>query len=443
MTARQKKMMMESTLDDFTTRLRHSRHLSHVFKRKQRLAKYLAALCLLSVVVVIVQVELRLRVLDHGTSAPAADLLPINILRGVSVFLTLLLEVLLLLYAHTTFELLHACKSTINWSTYFELALMALVCLMGTIPPGVETTVAIPLMKSDGVEDLIKDNFALIDGGRPRWHVDQLGALVLLRLPLIINWLVSVYVITSPAYIAWQYNVEVTPMFRVKYLYTQYPFPLVALVFLSSWLSGTFGMHILEYAFEPSLATWLFASFDIMTGTGWSVALARTLLGRLLSVLCALLGILCIAVLTATLCGASELDATEVWLIRSIQQRQANLAKSRYAIDMIEKAFLIKRAIRRREEGGDSATHRATIRRHRAALTQSLRLFKRARLSTDNGMQVANVKTLYGLMCTLQADQRTMQATLAQLATKVDELAAPSQASRAEEAADAGADSGE
>jgi len=202
-------------------------------------------------------------------------------------------------------------------------------------------------------------------------------------------------------------------------------------------------MHILEYAFEPSLATWLFASFDIMTGTGWSVALARTLLGRLLSVLCALLGILCIAVLTATLCGASELDATEVWLIRSIQQRQANLAKSRYAIDMIEKAFLIKRAIRRREEGGDSATHRATIRRHRAALTQSLRLFKRARLSTDNGMQVANVKTLYGLMCTLQADQRTMQATLAQLATKVDELAAPSQASRAEEAADAGADSGE
>jgi len=73
--------------------------------------------------------------------------------------------------------------------------------------------------------------------------VDQLGALAFLRVPLIIKWVVSVYVIASPVFIAWQYNVHVTSMFRVKFLFTQYPWTLLLLIFCSALLSGMFVMR--------------------------------------------------------------------------------------------------------------------------------------------------------------------------------------------------------
>eukprot|EP00966_Prymnesium_polylepis_P240303 5557288-Prymnesium_polylepis.1 len=45
-------------------------------------------------------------------------------------------------------------------------------------------------------------------------HIDALGVLVFLRLPLMAKWVIASGFLPSPSFLAWKYNVEVSPMFR-------------------------------------------------------------------------------------------------------------------------------------------------------------------------------------------------------------------------------------
>ena len=67
------------------------------------------------------------------------------------------------------------------------------------------------------------------------------------------RWWVSVYVIASPVYIAWQYNVHVTSMFRLKYLFTQRPMTIVISALAAAWSCGAIALHVLEFSSEPSI----------------------------------------------------------------------------------------------------------------------------------------------------------------------------------------------
>ena len=74
-----------------------------------------------------------------------------------------------------------------------------------------------------------------------------------LRVPHILLWIVDAYVIASPVYIAWQYNVHATPFFRIKYLFTQRPLLIVLILLIVVWLGGALTLHAIEFALEPNL----------------------------------------------------------------------------------------------------------------------------------------------------------------------------------------------
>jgi len=425
MTRRQREMMIASTLDDFTQRVKSTRAVTLIIVRRQQLARQLAAVGILSVLIVFIEMELRLSTLHYGYDVPSNELVPLNVLRGFACALTVALVVLLLLSHWNHWALKRSCSAPVGWLAYLELGIELLICCVGIVPPYVETTVPMWLSQDPPLSDL-HSRWA------SHWHLDQLGVLVLLRVPLIIGWLISIRILSSPVYIAWQYNVQVTPMFRIKYLFTQLPWTMIALVAVTALLSGTFGMHVLEYAFEPRLDAWFFATYDVMVGLGWSVTIAATGLGRCISVTCSLLGILCLAVLTATLCGASELDATEVWLIASMQQRQALIVRNQQAIGIITTALRVYQAAarKRRAAPAEARVAELEIRYHRAAMRMQTRQFKTARLNSNGAMNVTNIKTLDGLMRTMQSTQAAMRqeqtdikAMLTQLAANVDAMA--------------------
>ena len=55
---------------------------------------------------------------------------------------------------------------------------------------------------------------------------------------------------SSPVYVAWEYNVHVTELFEIKFLFTQYPMRVLGITLLCSWACGAICLHVLEFAWE-------------------------------------------------------------------------------------------------------------------------------------------------------------------------------------------------
>jgi len=93
-------------------------------------------------------------------------------------------------------------------------------------------------------------------------------------------------------------------------------------------------LHVFEFHFRRSLATWLMAGLDIVIGLGWGPLVPTTVVGRLTAICMAAVGVFATALLTATLSGAFELEASELWIISKVEQRRAERlrrnAASRY-----------------------------------------------------------------------------------------------------------------
>ena len=183
---------------------------------------------------------------------------------------------------------------------------------------------------------------------------------------------------------------------------------------LSAWLTGSIALHALEFAFDDSFTLWLFTSFDLMTGLGYTTSMPRTVLGRMCVVFLVLIGILCIAVITATLCGSSELDATEVWLIGTLLRRKMLSIKHDHSVRMIQRcAKLYHAKVRRRQN--NTLQNRMAVRTSRIALNTLIQEFKATRYNSIAGVQVTNIKTLDGLV-------RNLDAKVTGLGQKVDAM---------------------
>lgn len=219
-------------------------------------------------------------------------------------------------------------------------------------------------------------------------------------------------------YITWQFSVRVSGVFRIKYLLSQRPFQTLLLTILSTWLVGSICLHVLEFPFEPNFAPWLFSSFDLLTGIGWSSVAARTIGGRVVGLTISVVGILSIAVLTATLCTSSELDGTEVWLIRRLSDLHKSRAEKAAATKLISASFRSWRAAKNRSQfkalSMPAAAARAAAAYRRAHLDQiaATRQFRATKLHTGSGSNVANVKTIHGDIRTLRIQQIQLQNVL-------------------------------
>ena len=138
-------------------------------------------------------------------------------------------------------------------------------------------------------------------------------------------------------------------MFRLKYLFTRRPMQTLLYTTLLWWFAGAFMLHVFEYQFTPSFATWLVTSFDYLVGLGYGPLMpgdahghgqnlartrpgharpplprcasprpsyratrrahrADTLIGRLVSCSLCMVGVLAAAMLTAMFADSFELD---------------------------------------------------------------------------------------------------------------------------------------
>lgn len=393
LTDRMKKMLATSVLDDFSTRSRMSKGVRETAAKKQQLARMLSILGMISLLVMLIAVHMRLVVLWEPEPA---TLVSINVMKSINIVVTLAMEVLIVRFHALNHKLIAQCSGEIgafDWAwPIFEGACM----LVGITLPGVEYTFPAPRLDHSplAIESCppTKTNCTMM------WHFDQLGILQLgFRVPFIFMWWVSFNVIASPVYIAWQYNVHASPTFRIKYLFTRRPLQMVGIIFVSVWACGALTLHALEFPHEESLIVWVFATFDVMSGLGWSGPLPATYIGRVTGVLISLFGILCIAVLTAALCSSSELDATEAWLIGQIEHRAHSQRRMQIATTMVQKAFRMHLRF-----GGSTAPagREAEWRRARRAVVRDVMRFRAARINAERDARdesrFMNVKTLHG-----------------------------------------------
>jgi len=80
----------------------------------------------------------------------------------------------------------------------------------------------------------------------------------------------------------------------------------------------------------------LFVSWELMSGLGWGDVSIRSLAGRLVCVYLSAVGIVCVAMLTATFYSLSELGATEGTLIKAIERRSLGRAERDAAVRLIQ-----------------------------------------------------------------------------------------------------------
>ena len=130
---------------------------------------------------------------------------------------------------------------------------------------------------------------------------------------------------------------------------------------LSSWAAGAVCLHALEFERERSFITWLFTAYDLMAGVGYSVT-PVTVPGRAISVYLSSVGIVCIAVLTATLCSSSELDASEAWLISSIQRRAAQHTATVHGVTFVQKNWRLRKTLEQHQGVASFSSRRAVAR---------------------------------------------------------------------------------
>jgi len=92
----------------------------------------------------------------------------------------------------------------------------------------------------------------------------------------------------------------------------------------------------------------LFISWELMSGLGWGDVIVRSLIGRIVCVFLSAIGIVCIALLTATFYSLSELGATEGSLIKAIERRVLGTAEREAAV-LLMQTWARRRLVRLRE----------------------------------------------------------------------------------------------
>ena len=309
-----------------------------------------------------------------------------------------------------------------------------LVLLVGVIPPGVEREVELPLIEGaifDGLGDH-DDPMADMSTAVVR-SVTVVALLQFVRLILLFGYLLratmSLGNVRSPAVLSWQYGRVVEPSFRVKYLFTRYPFAVLLTSTLSSLISGAFCTHALEPALKASYWRAIFEGIVLMTDA--PVTEVETVPGSIVAIVMIVVGVTNVAFLTATLAQKSELTCNEANLIREIEEDAVVRHRQKLALCRLQ-TFLRARA--RGRSGRRASAVTKACRRRSGSDDQGAG----ARVAGGKSFtQVSNMAVLHQELEGLSSQQLELSRSVAEIramqAAMMRAVGASSDASRAAE----------
>jgi len=407
LTKREKQLTMVS-VDSIRARFLQSSKMRKLAKAKRQISLFLVFFTVSSIIFMCAEVSTRL---DDGSMSV------IDGLRGANLAFTLLSLGLLIMYYRAHVMLIYAIQAPLGFAQCVIPLLECIVLMVGVIPPGVETTIPLKLMHDattmaymDLTEDELPD----------RIHVDALGVLMFLRIPLVIKWVVAFKLIASPVLLEWQHDVRVTEFFRAKYLFARMPALMVSIMWTCAWLCGAFCLYVFEHQFRPSFTLWFFVGYDIVSGLGKEPA-PQTVPGVVTSTLMNLAGIFGIALITAVFCSGSELNATEVKLIDKIEQQRARHLQKKTATAFLRQSLRMWRMKGRRNlreakmmrEGSKRSLYPVSAvaeRMERVKYIRAARKFRSTNLMARNHFtEVANIVVLMSELKMLRAQTAKMQ----------------------------------
>ncbi|KAL1503542.1 hypothetical protein AB1Y20_012021 [Prymnesium parvum] len=388
---RLKRMIQASIVDDVHTRMAETRKLSMIGVKKKVYARKLLWSSGLSIFLMMIAVELRLN---------EASTAYINAVKCTNLFVNTVGITFFLLYYMLEHRLVVLARSDTSRLDIILPLVELLSLVIGIIPPWAEGYIYNPRL--DGQFSLV-DVSTRYDDDNSRIHIDALGVLTFARLPLMAKWVVASGLLHSPTFLAWKYNVEVSPMFRLKYLFTRRPMPFLLWSTMLSWLSFAFILHVFEFRFTPSFGTWTVTSFDYLVGLGYGPMIPDTLVGRLCAGSLTVVGVIAAAMLTAMFADSSELDQSELWLITTIERFHHDRQVKDLACKLLQNAFRAKKVIDglKQTNGTLGTMHRAVhdskvVKVARGFIFNSkfrrgMRELKRARMNAHGARTIDNV----------------------------------------------------
>ena len=306
------KSMAARVIDDVRVRMNKTRTLSLIGSRKKALARVLVANSSVAILLMSIAVELRLTDcgLDNINAVKLAGV--VNTVVGVSIFLY---------YYFLHYRLITLARSSYSHIDLILFVLELLALLAGIMPPWTEGYISNPKLEGQFGHMELQVLYPTTEELHARIHIDCLGVLAFVRLPLMAKWVVASGILNSPAFLAWKFNVDVSPMFRLKYLFTRRPMQTLLWSTTLSWFSLAFTLHVFEHQFTPSFGTWFITSFDYLVGLGYGPLMPDTLVGRLAACSLTMVGVLAAAMITAMFADSFELDQSELWLITQIEKQ--------------------------------------------------------------------------------------------------------------------------
>ena len=155
-----------------------------------------------SLVVLLLHMELRMREDEDEEPGQAC-----NVLRGIELALTVALVLSSAFFHLTHHQILNIIGAAgyvggHKWLSFWSFALLeTLVLIVGVMPPGIESSVTLPLTPEAnevGMEDVVR-------------HIDCYCLLQMLRIPLFVKWVSVAWLahVKSPAVLAWEHGVNV------------------------------------------------------------------------------------------------------------------------------------------------------------------------------------------------------------------------------------------
>lgn len=451
------KHIQRAVVDDIRDLHKSNLTLKKDSARKQRLARWMALSAAAGVLVMMVGVEGRLQREQHGDRTPdealALSISGINTCKSLGMAITVVCLALLALYYKTHLAVLRKTSTPLTRLQIIVPLLEAICLLVGVIPPYVDATFRVALVDADVTRaeyPLVElDSCALnAEDFCVRCHIDVLGVLMLGRVVLVLKWLViGVFMteIDAPAMLEWVHNVHVTPFFRVKYLFVKHPIWIICTIWACDWVFGAYAMHAFEHSFAPGFGYMLSDTYDVITNLGGNVHRQNTVPGRMVGMLMTVIGLVAMALLTATFCANAELDPTEAELIKKLESQRARVQRKLLATEFLRQHVRIWRD--HGKEGIRAARHRWHVpdrlhlsrpdsrgsQAHRAlkpgAYLSAVRRFKKANL--DYRTQVVNVRTINATVHRMLIEQEAVRKLLTAQTSLLAQQHTEQQATRA------------
>lgn len=329
---------------------------------RRKLARWLLFFMIGGLPLMIINIELRLSPSDDSELA-------CELLRSTNVLFTLLSLLLLRQHNRVQCDLLKLCKVPLG-SAHITYILHVLMLVAGVMPPGLEGTLPNPPL-----EDWL--------------HSDCLGILMFNRFIVVLQLMTSMMPSSDPILLGQTHRIEVRDTFQLRYFLHQSPLRLLCSYLMVCWLVFAYMLHVFEHSvtdiqpnvFAKNFGDHYFAyvtvAWDLLAGLGWGPINVSAYYSKLVGIFLSGAGVLGVAMLTATFCSFSELDAAESSLITSLRRRTYKRQERHLAIKLMQHMFKEKLAKRRLRRLHANLSNSASSSNESRALTRLQGFFRR------------------------------------------------------------------